>query len=66
MNTTASGAGMPGMMDDPDPMFWGNADFALMDVFGSVGWEQMTAPTPRGGGGTGGQGVPWDGVGGGV
>jgi hypothetical protein len=61
MNTTSSGQGMTGMMDDPDPMFWGNADFALADVFGSAAWEQMTAGTPRG---TAGQGGPWDGLGG--
>ena len=63
MNTTASGGGMPGMMEDPDPMFWGNADFALADVFGSATWEQMT-----GGGGPGGGNGPsgnWEGVGGG-
>lgn len=44
------------MMEDPDPMFWGNADFALADVFGSVGWEQMTGGGvwDAGGGGGGG------------
>lgn len=49
MNTTAGGGAMPGMMEDPDPMFWGNMDYNLADVFGSATWEQMTAGTPLGG-----------------
>jgi hypothetical protein len=57
MNTTAGGGVMPGMMEDPDPMFWGNMDYNLADVFGSATWEQMTAPTPRSSGVSGQQ---WD------
>ena len=53
MNTTASGGSMPGIMEDPDPMFWGNMDYNLADVFGSATWEQMTAGTPQGAGGHG-------------
>lgn len=51
MNTTTSGGSMPGIMEDPDPMFWGNMDYNLADVFGSATWEQMTAGTPQGPGG---------------
>jgi hypothetical protein len=53
MNTTARGGAMPGIMEDPDPMFWGNMDYNLADVFGSATWEQMTAGTPGGGMGPG-------------
>lgn len=64
MNNNAGGGGGGGSMqpfpEDPDPMFWGNADFALADVFGSATWEQMTAPTPGLGKGPIG---PWDGGG---
>jgi hypothetical protein len=64
MGTTANNSSMPGMMEDPDPMFWGNMDYNLADVFGSATWEQMTAGTPGGGLGGGGGGV-WEGAGGG-
>ena len=29
-----------------DPMFWGNMDFNMADVFGSAAWESMTAMDP--------------------
>jgi hypothetical protein len=38
-----------------DPMFWGNMDFNMADVFGSATWETMTGPFAPGwdiGGGT--------------
>lgn len=64
------GGGLGGMPfpEDPDPMFWGNADFALADVFGSATWEQMTAGTPGEGLGGGGRGPlgGWDASGGGI
>ena len=37
-----NGSGMNGGMDDP--MFWGNMDFNMTDVFGSATWETMTGP----------------------
>ncbi|ETN44709.1 uncharacterized protein HMPREF1541_10379 [Cyphellophora europaea CBS 101466] len=58
-NTTANST-LPGMMEDPDPMFWGNMDYNLADVFGSATWEQMTAGTPLGGA----HGAGWDAGGG--
>lgn len=39
-----------------DPMFWGNMDFNMADVFGSAAWESMTGMDPfQGSGGV------WDG-----
>ncbi len=29
-----------------DPMFWGNMDFNIADVFGSAAWESMTGMGP--------------------
>jgi phage-related tail fiber protein len=29
-----------------DPMFWGNMDFNMADVFGSAAWESMTGMDP--------------------
>ena len=37
-----NGSDMNGGMDDP--MFWGNMDFNMADVFGSAAWETMTGP----------------------
>ncbi len=37
-----NGSGMNGGMDDP--LFWGNMDFNMTDVFGSATWETMTGP----------------------
>ena len=41
MNTTARGGAMPGVMEDPDPMIWGNMDYKLEDVVGFATWEQI-------------------------
>ena len=38
-----------------DPMFWGNMDFNMADVFGSAAWESMTGMGPFQGGGWDGQ-----------
>ena len=46
-----SGSSMNGGMDDP--MFWGNIDFNMADVFGSATWETMTGPFWDMGGGSG-------------
>ncbi|EXJ91587.1 hypothetical protein A1O3_00135 [Capronia epimyces CBS 606.96] len=37
-----------------DPMFWGNMDYNVADIFGSATWENMTGPFAPGGGVTGG------------
>jgi len=31
-----------------DPMFWGNLDYNLQDVFNTVTWENMTGPAGPG------------------
>jgi hypothetical protein len=36
-----------------DPMFWGNMDFNIADVFGSAAWESMTGMGPFQGNGGG-------------
>ncbi|RVX71371.1 hypothetical protein B0A52_04945 [Exophiala mesophila] len=33
-----------------DPMFWGNMDYNVTDIFGSATWENMTGPFAPGGG----------------
>ncbi|KAH0840773.1 hypothetical protein Z517_06024 [Fonsecaea pedrosoi CBS 271.37] len=33
-----------------DPMFWGNMDYNVADIFGSATWENMTGPFAPGGG----------------
>ncbi|KAI1619544.1 fungal-specific transcription factor domain-containing protein [Exophiala viscosa] len=37
-----------------DPMFWGNMDYNVADIFGSATWENMTGPFAPGGGMNGG------------
>lgn len=60
MPGTGIGIGTDMSMDDP--MFWGNMDSNLFDVFGAVSWENMTGPVGPmgmgmgGGGGNGGGG----------
>ncbi|KAJ9612663.1 hypothetical protein H2204_015037 [Knufia peltigerae] len=64
MNLPSSGNGAGGMGGDgggnnnngglqeySDPMFWGNMDFNVADIFGSATWENMTGPFAPGGGG---------------
>ncbi|KAL2424458.1 hypothetical protein ABEF95_010617 [Exophiala dermatitidis] len=39
-----------------DPMFWGNMDYNVADIFGSATWENMTGPFAPGGAGVNGGG----------
>lgn len=47
------------MQEYSDPMFWGNMDYNVADIFGSATWENMTGPFAPGGGG-GGVGGGWE------
>lgn len=38
------------MQEYSDPMFWGNMDYNVADIFGSATWENMTGPFAPGGG----------------
>ncbi len=49
-----SGANPGGMSEYSDPMFWGNMDYNVADIFGSATWENMTGPFAPGGGINGG------------
>lgn len=43
--------GAEGTLNDySDPMFWGNMDYNVADIFGSATWENMTGPFAPGGG----------------
>ena len=44
------GAGAATMSEYSDPMFWGNMDYNVADIFGSATWENMTGPFAPGGG----------------
>ncbi|EXJ60872.1 hypothetical protein A1O7_05025 [Cladophialophora yegresii CBS 114405] len=46
--------GAGGMNEYSDPMFWGNMDYNVADIFGSATWENMTGPFAPGGGVNGG------------
>jgi hypothetical protein len=39
-----------GLQEYSDPMFWGNMDYNVADIFGSATWENMTGPFAPGGG----------------
>jgi hypothetical protein len=45
-----SDGGGGGMSEYSDPMFWGNMDYNVADIFGSATWENMTGPFAPGGG----------------
>ncbi|KIX08992.1 uncharacterized protein Z518_00070 [Rhinocladiella mackenziei CBS 650.93] len=54
-NTSSGGLGGEGvtgsnLQEYSDPMFWGNMDYNVADIFGSATWENMTGPfAPNGG-----------------
>jgi hypothetical protein len=48
------GVNASGMSEYSDPMFWGNMDYNVADIFGSATWENMTGPFAPGGGGVNG------------
>lgn len=44
------GSAAGGLQEYSDPMFWGNMDYNVADIFGSATWENMTGPfAPTGG-----------------
>ena len=49
-----AGSGGQNMSEYSDPMFWGNMDYNVADIFGSATWENMTGPFAPGGGVNGG------------
>ncbi|EXJ93532.1 hypothetical protein A1O1_01924 [Capronia coronata CBS 617.96] len=53
-NNNNSSTANTGMQEYSDPMFWGNMDYNVADIFGSASWENMTGPFAPGGGGVNG------------
>ncbi|KAJ9604664.1 hypothetical protein H2200_010778 [Cladophialophora chaetospira] len=50
MGNSGGNGDQGGMSEYSDPMFWGNMDYNVADIFGSATWENMTGPFAPGGG----------------